>query len=426
MFSRFSFTATAASALAIAVTACSGVPRAFGPTPSAARTNADQLFGALTARFTNVSRAPRYARARELLGRYALTPSVIYNDTSIWTESNGDTRTLYGDATATNGRYLFTNVPNNDPLTALADGRHIMRLRKLSDDEYSWFTGVDFAAGTMTADDLLHVINAWIAATENKSAPQIRQDAATAFPKTKAALGKLFTLDTLISARDPNGGNNLYLGIRLTPDGIRPTLPNYAGYLDKYIKRIKARFTLSDATNTKWLDASLRDGYLAVRLRSNNGHFAPLTGPVSSIPDTLTLRVEMTAKISLFTVGVDEMIGEWVNVNLPHERGWSLRFTKEPDWHLPPTAGTLLKSPLRRPFQGQGTQFRLTFRDTPGQQSILGRRGTTTVQESAVLRFLGKLGGAAMGDFVSKAEDEENRFNQSVFEALKTDVDAAL
>jgi hypothetical protein len=88
--------------------------------------------------------------------------------------------------------------------------------------------------------------------------------------------------------------------------------------------------------------------------------------------------------------------------------------------------GLLLRSSLRRPFAGNGTQFRISIRDEPGHQTFLSRRGTTTVQESAVLRFLGKLGGAAMGDFVETAEVEENQFDASAFAALQGDIDALL
>ena len=144
------------------------------------------------------------------------------------------------------------------------------------------------------------------------------------------------------------------------------------------------------------------------------------------MPDTLTLELDMTAKIKLFTIGVEHLTGEWVNVETPHERGWSLRFTREPEWVLPPIVGHLIRTPLRRPFQGQGTTFRIGIRDDPSGQTLLTRRGMTVVQESAILRFIGKLGGTAVSDFVSKAEEEENRYDASLFTAMKADIDAGL
>lgn len=423
---------TRSSALAAAIgcatlAACTDVPRAFGPTPAAARSNADAMFGALVGRFTNVVRVPRYARARELLGRYALTPSAIYDDSTVWTAYGADgTRTLFGDASVTDGRYVFTNAPTNSPLDAAGDGRHIMRLRKLGDEEYEWFTGVDFAMGHITAADMANVVNRWLAATEGHDGAALRADGLAAFPRTAAAGGRLFAIDTVISTRDADGGNALYLQLHLTPDGIRAQFPNYAQYLDRYIQKVKLRFTLVDAGGAPWVEGASSDGRFTLRLRTRGGHFAPITGAPRPISDTLTLKLDMTARIKLFTIGVQHLTGEWVNVQTPHERAWSLRFTREPGWVLPPVVGHLIGTSLRRPFQGQGTTFRIGIRDEPGAQTLLTRRGATVVQESAVLRFVGKLGGTAVSDFVSKAEDDENRFNAQLFSAMKGDVDAAL
>lgn len=418
---------TALAAVLPAAACSSDVPRAFGPTPEAARVNADGMFGALVGRFTNVVRVPRYARAREMLGRFALTPSAIYDDSTVWTAYGPDgVRTLFGDASVTGGRYVFTNVPTNTPLDAAGDGRHIMRLRKLGDDQYEWFTGVDFAMGHITAADMANVVNHWLAATEGHDGAALRTMAHTAFPRTSAAAGRLFTIDTVISVRDGDGGNSLYVQLHLTPDNIRAQLPNYAGYLDKYINKVKLRFALVDSRDARWVEGASHDGEFTLRLRTKGGHFAPIDGGVRPMPDTLVLKMDMTAHIKMFTVGVEHLTGEWVNVETAHERGWAMHFTREPGWVLPPIVGHLIRTPLRRPFQGDGTRFRISIRDEPGAQTILGRRATTTVQESAILRFLGKLGGTALSDFVSKAEDEENRFDASVFAALKADVDAGL
>ena len=416
-----------AVALATLMFGCAEVPPAFGPTPAQARANADGLFGAFVKRFTNVYRAPRYARAREMLLHDALTPSEVYADTSIWTVYGPDNyRTLFGNATFTNGRYVFTNSVTDDPVQSLGEGRHIMRLRKLTNDDYDWFTGVDFAAGTITANDFANVMTRWIAASEGRDEATLRAEYRTVFPHTTAALGKLYSLDTLISTPDADGANKLYVVVHITPDGIRKDYPAYAAYMTKYVDKVKLRFTLVDSRGTKWFDVTSRDGYVTLRLRSRGGHFAPFEGPIRPVPDTLAMRVDFTAKIKLFTVGVENLTGEWVNLHSEHERGWALRFTREPSWVLPPVVGFLIKSPLRRPFEGNGTSFRFTVRDQPGRQTIMSRRGSTTVRESAILRFLGKLGGAAMGDFVSKAEEDENRFNVLIYSAMQSDINSAI
>jgi hypothetical protein len=140
------------------------------------------------------------------------------------------------------------------------------------------------------------------------------------------------------------------------------------------------------------------------------------------MPETLTIGVDMSMKILIFTVGWTGMTGDFEVINTPHERGWSMHFAKEPEWHLPPTVGYLLKSSLRRPFQDPGIPIRISIRDNPGAQTILNRRLSLVVQESGILRFLNRLSGTAVGDFLGPSEREANRFNADAFRALRQDV----
>lgn len=421
-------TAAACSLLLVgALSGCRDVPAGFGASAPEARANADGLLGAFTERFTNVVRPPRYARARELVGRNALTPSGIYNDTSVWTAFGADgSRVLAANASFANSRYGFTSSASPAPLDAPADGWHLIRLRRLNDSDYEWLTNVDFAAGSVRASDFNTLVNRLLASAEGRSAAALRADYRSSFPRTSAVLGRLVTMDTLLSVADAQGGNTVYVSARITPSGVRAQLPNYAAYLDKYAGRTRTRIVLSDRSGAKWLDMAVAASRITLRVRSRNGHFAPLEGALRPIPDSLRLRVDFGTRISLFDVGFSNLVADFVNVGTERERGWSMRFTREPQWDLPPTVGYLLKAPLRRPFEGAGTQFRIVARETPGSQTVLTRRGTAAVRESAIMRFLGRLTGTALGDFVSKAEPEENRFNAELFAAMKGDVDALL
>jgi hypothetical protein len=44
------------------------------------------------------------------------------------------------------------------------------------------------------------------------------------------------------------------------------------------------------------------------------------------------------------------------------------------------------------------------------------------VQESGILRFLNRLSGTAVGDFLGPSEREANRFNADAFRALRIDI----
>ena len=66
------------------------------------------------------------------------------------------------------------------------------------------------------------------------------------------------------------------------------------------------------------------------------------------------------------------------------------------------------------------------MRDRPGSQTLLSREASVSVQESAIVRWLGGLGNSAMSDFAGRAEAEENRYVFDVLSALRADFVAAL
>jgi hypothetical protein len=261
---------------------------------------------------------------------------------------------------------------------------------------------------------------------EHRTPGAIRADYRESFPRTTAALGRLFTLDTLRVTPDADGATTIFLGARINPDNIRSQMPAFAAYLDKYSAESKYKSVVLDTRGARWIELAGSDNFITLKLRTIDGHFAPLFGAVRPIPDNLILDSEFSTKILFFHVGFRKLISKVTVIDGEHERGWFLQFTKEPDWKLPPTVGYLIKTPLRRPFMGAGGMFRLALLDAPGKQSIIGRRTSATVQESAILRFLNRLSGTAMGDFVGKAEVEENRFSADAFNAMRADAAALL
>lgn len=419
--------AIAAAALVLSTAACRDVGPAFGPTIPAARTNAEGLFRGIAERFTNVQRNQKFATARGKMGKNALTPSVIYNDTTVWTVIGNDasrTVTVQGDFDG--NRYLFAARPWTGTIDEPGDSRHIMVLRKLKDDEFEWFTNVDIAAGSISANDLGNVVSALMKSSEHRSSAAIRADYRESFPRTTAALGRLFSLDSLRVTTDADGATTILLGIRLSPSRLKATMPAFAAYLEKYSTQSEYKSVVKDKRGVRWIELAGAKNLMTLKLRSINGHFAPLTGPIRPIPNDLVLDSEFSTKILLFHVGFRKLMSDVSIVDSEHERGWFLRMTKEPDWKLPPAVGYLIKTPLRRPFEGNGIMFRLALLDAPGKQSIIGRRTSATVQESAILRFFNRLSGTAMSDFVGKAEVEENRFSADAFNAMRLDARSLL
>jgi hypothetical protein len=419
--------AIAGAAAILTLSSCRDVAPSFGTTPAAARANADELFGGIAERFTNVQRSPKFLVARRKLGQYALIPSVIYNDTSVWTAWADSSRTVTVDGAFLTNRYLFSARPwPATPANTPGESRHFMMLHRLSDNEFEWITNVDITLGRIEPDEFANVISRLMLSGENRTVADLRADYSSGFPRTTVALGRLFSLDTLRSIRDTEGATTILLGVRLNPGGIVKSMPDFSKYLDKYATPSRYRATVTDKRGGRWVEIFGADNYMTVRLRSIGGHFAPLNGPVRPIPDDLQITADFTTKILLFTVGFAKLVGDVTVIHSDRERGWFIRFTRQPDWRLPSVVSFMIHSPLGRPFEGSGSTFRLVLRNNPGAPTILDRHTTTVVQESAILRFIGRLGATAMGDFAGNSESQENRFNAEVFNALRLDVRSLL
>ena len=407
----------------LSLCACREVGPAFGPNVSMARQNAEEFFYSVGSRFTNIDRPARIIHARAQFGHYALTPSGVYNDTTVWLAVGPDSARLFGDEGRFSvDRYIVNAKLSTTAPDALTESREIVRLRRLTDNDYEWFTNVDVALGRLPAKTMSDVLAAALAAGEGKTPATIRANYLANFPRTVASLGRLFTIDTLSAVTDGEGATTYDLAIRLTPEILKATMPHYAAYIDKYISKGKYRLTLVDNTGAHWFDAWAANYYMHFRVRSKAGHLAPLSGSMRPMPENLLIQIDMSMKILVFTVGWTQMVGDFEFINTPHERGWSMRFAREPNWTLPPTVGSLLRGSLRRPFQGGGIPIRISIRDTPGGQTLLNRRLSLIVEENAILRFLNRLSGTAVGDFLGPSEREANRFNADAFRALRQDV----
>ncbi len=407
------------------MSACTPSFEGFRAGPAPARAAADDLLGALASRFTNPTRTPKAMAARRKFGRHTFTPSLIYNDTSVWNYSNGRDSTraliLEGEA-APRGYQITPRWPAPRP-AAPADGIHGLHLKRLSASEYEWTTTSDFSVGRISPDGLARVIAGLFTAAEDKSSAALRAQFRAELPRTFAILEKLWSVDTLRTVHDRDGGTTLTLGLRITPERMPGA---YADYLNEYLSDTRLRLVARDSRGLRWLEVTLRKKLFIVRVRSRDGKLAPLEGGTRAMPDSLTLRSDLTTKIGIFTVGWSDMVTDFTIIRGANERGWLFQFRQEPKWRLPLGARHLIPTPLRRPFAGNGASYRVLVSGQPGGQTTVSRRGRMIVQESAILRFFSRLSARATGDFYGKTEADESRFLQDVFTALRVDVTSRL
>lgn len=426
VWSRTGAAAALASLLIAGASACSDTLRDLGPNPAVAQTNADELFGSVAMRFSQVERTPRYDRARVKLAESALVPSRVFNDTTVWpVRPSAQIRLLYitGDL-ATDGRYLLETRSLLDRAARPGDTRHTIALEQLAPNVYRWDTSVDFAIGAITADGMAGLISALLAAPEKRNELQLREDYRAAFPRASAAFGHGFSIDSLQVAPGALGTTIVGLKIGFHPDAMRAVYPKLAGYLDKYLGPAKYHLALADKSGAALLDIVGRDRAATVRYRLHDGKLATLYSAPRPWSDSLTLTADISLKVKLFTVGFKHLVTDFAISKAPHERAWTLVAQREPDWDLPLITERLIRTPLHRPFEGAGSLIRVAVRDSAGRQTLLSRRGRLDVQESAIVRFIGSLASHMVGELDKQVELEEDRFLRDGFTALQADVRA--
>lgn len=406
----------------LGLASCSNAVRAFGSTTISARAHADALFTAFADRFTDVVRNRKYDVAREKLARSAFVPSRVFDDTAVWTGApSAASRTLLIRGDLADGHYHLDALPTVPLPQHAGDSRHAITLTRTDGKVYTWDTTVEFGVGELTANDVGDIFDALFATADGGSERELRADYRAAFPHTASVLGQLFSVDSLRPTRLGDGSTILSVGFTAHPQQLRDRFPAFAQYLSKYLLPTRYRFTLTDAGGAPWFELAALDGLTTLRFRELHGHLVPLTGAARPMPDTLHLKVDLALKVRMFTIGMHDLDMDFYVTHAAHERAWTMVARREPQWDLPLATERLLRAPLRRPFQGVGAIFRLDVRDADGGQTLLTRYSHLSVEESAIMRFIGSLGAHAVGDFSDRSEREEAIFLREAFLALDAD-----
>jgi hypothetical protein len=389
--------------------------------------HAEQLFAALAARVSDPWRDARYDVARIKIANAAFIPSRIWGDTGVWVATTGSRRTLLVTGRLAGARYRLEAVRALLPIVQPGDSRHVINLSQLASDEFSWDTDVAYAVGGLSAAEGARLISTVLTSAEGRSEKDIRADYAATVPRAAAALGQLFHVDSVKTVTLADRSTVATYVVTMRPAGVEQMFPNFAKYLRRYAESADMRWTVSDRAGASFVETSMSHGVIRLRVRSLGGALAPISpaGPARAMPDSLVLSGDMTLKVRHFTVGFSGFHAELTHVRTPRERSWNLVSREEPHWVLPLVTERLLKTPLRRPFQGSGALFRIGIRDdSTGAPSVLHRRMHLEVQESLILRFIGRLGATAISDYSGEAEREQYAFLSEVFNALVVDARA--
>jgi hypothetical protein len=406
--------------------ACRDAVPALGTTPERATSHAATMLNALADRFGTLELSPEIARTRPRLARYSTTPSRLLDDTEMWTSRGEHDRTIEIAGARRGGRYmLYHHHGAAAPLVA-GDARHVMRLEVLGDDEFRWTSLDEVALGPITVADLDRALTAIFLAAEKGDGDATRLAARTAFPRASTSLARLFVIDSLRTARDTDGATSVVLGVGLRPARAARFFEALGPYARKYWVPLRWRVALRDSLGTRWGDFTKRDSSIVLRFRVKDGSLAPVGVPPRRAGDVMRLTVDASAKVGPFRVGVRGLDVHTSRSASATQIAMTFRFLDEPEWQLPPLVARLLRSPLRRPFEGSGSLMRYGVRTEAGASADTGstvwRDIDIAVRESAILRFFGRLGGTALGDFRAGAEKEAERLWGESLRGLAHDV----
>jgi hypothetical protein len=360
--------------------------------------------------------------------RGALAPSRVFDDTAVWTGLSGDVRVLETFGTLLDGRYTMTSRSGAPPPLRPADARHVTTLSRLADNEFRWDTTVDFALGNIRPADVASIVTRVLAGGEGAAEPALRAELAAFAPRSSAALGTAFTLDSLRPLDVGDGSTLMTLVASVHSDNLRRRFPALADYVHKYVDPARYRVVLTDRTGAVYFEATQKDRVIVVRVRTQRGRLVPLGGPARPLPDSLQLHADFNVKIKIFHVGFHNLVMDFTNTARGDEQhDWAVTARREPQWDLPLISARLLRAPLRRPFAGEGSLFRIGVRaGQDGAPTVLLRHSRLPVQESAILNFLNSLSGTAMDDFGGPVQRDEYAWLHELFVALREDARAAL
>jgi hypothetical protein len=238
----------------------------------------------------------------------------------------------------------------------------------------------------------------------------------------------VFSLDSLRPVTLADGTTTTTVGISVHSDNLKRRYPSLAEYVRRYVEPTRSRFVLTDRAGVPFLEAAQKDRNLVFRVRTQRGHLVPLVGAPRPLPDTLLLQVDLNVKVKIFHVGFHNLVMEFVNsANDDRERMWTMTARREPQWDLPFITARLVRGPLRRPFAGEGSMFRIGVRaGDGGTPTLLSRQMRLFVQESGILNFINSLGNTAMDEFGGQVEKEENAWLYDLFVAMREDARNAI
>jgi hypothetical protein len=411
----------AVAALLVLLAACEQPARRLAAGeggPEGARALAE----ALAARFGPARRDAALEALRPKLVRAALVPSRVFDDAAAWPARQGERRAVELTGFGSAGAYHLAVRREAVPPLAPGEYRGRIELRRGGPGRYEWNVVEELSAGPVRVAELSAALDALLRGAEASDGPSARQALIRGFPRSAAPLGRLLRIETLALA--PEGdATRVELGVRLVPDALKPTAPRLASFVRRYFGPMRLRAVAADAAGRTWWTVDGGALLWTVRLRVRGGSLVPLQGPAEvRVPEQLRVLLDYETRMGRFHVGVKRLEAGLTLTRTPAEKGFVLRFLREPEWELPFLVETVLGGPLRHPFEAPGSEAGWWARDQDRGPTLLVRRYRARVRESFVLRWFGGLTDQALSEFRSGAEAEYDAWAGDCLVSIRDDL----
>ena len=397
----------------------------MGRTGNDARRHSSELLSSLALRFGPTRRDPVFDRVRPILAAYALAPSRIFGAPGIWTRTSGESRAITFWGAREGGSYRMAVMANPPRPGSFADYRGEWRLERLRGDEFEWMALEELALGHATLGDLSRFSSALLRGAGSSPPGEAAALLRSELPRTAAALGRLMSLDSLLLRKDAFGCTEVAVEASLHPNDIRAFAPLYARYLDDVLMGTRFEATATDSMGGSWWHAKFWNGRMALRLRTQDGHMVPLSGPPRPMPDSVQVTSAGSSKTGIFRSGYHGLVFNLEFSSAPGEKSLCARFPKAPEWDLPFLVPLLLRGALNRPFEGDGAALAFALEETPGEGTVVKRRYRIAVRETWIIRWMGGYVAGAVNEY-RRGEEEADRFTAEALFALRDDVLALL
>jgi len=128
----------------------------------------------------------------------------------------------------------------------------------------------------------------------------------------------------------------------------------------------------------------------------------------------------ISSHVLLWDAGAKNVEMDVTGIDDGREVGWLMRFGKTPTWDFPPGVVRMLGGSLEKPFQ-DGILLRMTI-GKDGPRTVATRRIHAVLEESVLMRWVGRLVSAISEDFVERTQADGYRFFRQGADAYRADI----